>query len=125
MAATPSKSLLVAPDDAARADAARLAAGVDPSSELGATLREVLEGVANGERVVILRADRDVSPAVAAEILGVSRQFVDRLLADGVLAFHRLPGSTHRRIKTDDVLALVEERERRRQGADAIRAALG
>ncbi|MDQ6783530.1 MAG: hypothetical protein M3063_08840, partial [Actinomycetota bacterium] len=44
--------------------------------------------------------------------------------ADELLDFRRLPASKHRRIKTGDVVALAEERDRRRQGADAIRAAL-
>ncbi|WP_460944619.1 excisionase family DNA-binding protein [Okibacterium endophyticum] len=38
-------------------------------------------------------------PTQAAELLGVTRQFVDRLCEDGVLAFRRLPGSRHRRIR--------------------------
>ena len=117
-------SVLVAADADARASAARLAAEVDPTSEFGATVREVFEEVAKGEQVVILRPDREVTPAGAAELLGVTRQFVDRLLADGVLAFRRLPSSKHRRIKLGDVLALAAERGRRRQGTDAIRATL-
>ncbi|MHB1525054.1 MAG: MerR family transcriptional regulator [Candidatus Dormibacteria bacterium] len=120
-----SMSVLVAADADARASAARLAAEVDPTSEFGATVREVFEDVAKGEQVVILRPDREVTPAGAAELLGVTRQFVDRLLADGVLAFRRLPSSKHRRIKLGDVLALAAERGRRRQGTDAIRSALG
>jgi excisionase family DNA binding protein len=66
-----------------------------------------------------------VTPAGAADLLGVSRQFVDRLLAEGVLPFRRLPDSSHRRIKVGDAVALAEERERRRRGAAAIRSALG
>jgi excisionase family DNA binding protein len=118
-------SVLVAPDADARASAARLAAEVDATSEFGAAVREVFEGVAKGEQVIVLRRDREVTPAGAADLLGVTRQFVDRLLADGTLAFRRLPESKHRRIKVGDVVALAEERDRRRQGADAIRSALG
>ena len=117
-------SLLVASDADARASAARLAAEADPTSEFGAAVREVFEDVANGKQVVILRPDQEVTPAGAADLLGVTRQFVDRLLADGLLPFRRLPGSKHRRIKLGDVLLLAEERDGRRQGADAIRLAL-
>jgi excisionase family DNA binding protein len=124
MATKGSMSVLVASDPEARASAARLAAEVDPTSEFGATVRAVFEDVAEGKQVVILRPDREVTPAGAAELLGVTRQFVDRLLVDGVLAFRRLPGSKHRRIRLEDVVALVEERGRRRRGADAIRSAL-
>lgn len=119
-----SMSVLVASDPDARARAARLAAEADPSSEFGAAVREVFEGVAKGEQLIVLRSEREVSPAGAADLLGVTRQFVDRLLADGTLVFRRLPGSKHRRVKVGDVLALAAERDRRRQGADTIRAAL-
>jgi excisionase family DNA binding protein len=55
--------------------------------------------------------------------MGVTRQFVDRLIADEVLECHRLPGSKHRRIKISDVLALAAERERLKAGHAAITAA--
>lgn len=84
----------------------------------------MFQDVANGEQVIVLRPDREVTPAGAADLLGVTRQFVDRLLAEGTLEFRRLPGSRHRRIKVGDVLALAAERDRRRQGADLICAAL-
>jgi excisionase family DNA binding protein len=62
--------------------------------------------------------------ADAGELTGVTRQFVARIIADGVLDFHRLPGSTHRRIKHSDVLALADERQRLRAGHAAITAAV-
>lgn len=117
-------SVLLAEDTRTREVAARLAADADPSSAFGAAVRAVFTEVANGDQVIILRPDQEVTPAGAADLLGVSRQFVDRLLADGGLAFRRLPGSSHRRIKVGDVVELVGERERRRAGAAAIRAAL-
>lgn len=119
-----SVSVLSAEDTQAREVAARLAADADPSSAFGATVREVFTEVANGDQVIILRPDREITPAGAADLLGVSRQFVDRLLADGELAFRRLPSSSHRRIKVGDVIELVGERERRRAGTAAVRAAL-
>ncbi len=117
-------SVLAAADPEAQTSAARLAAEADPASEFGAMVRDLFERVARGERVLVFRPDREVTPAGAADLLGVTRQFVDRLLADGLLDFRRLPASKHRRIKIGDVVALAEERDRRRQGADAIRAAL-
>lgn len=63
-------------------------------------------------------------PAQAATMLGVTRQYVDRLCEDGVLPFRRLPGSRHRRIRVHDVLEVADERERRRAGGDALRKAL-
>jgi len=119
-----SMAVLRAFDARSRTSAARLAAHADPTSEFGAMVREVFECVANGEQLIVLRADREVTPAGAAELLGVTRQYVDRLLAQGTLAFRCLPASRHRRIRVGDVLLLVEERGRHRKGAAALRSAL-
>ena len=115
---------LSAESSSSRAAARQLAARIDDGSELGHTLREVLEDVARGRSVVILRPSEEVTPAEAAKVLGVTRQFVDRLCAEGVLAFRRLPSSSHRKILLSDVLALADERDRRREGAAAIRSVL-
>lgn len=112
-------------DPAVRSDAKNLADRLRGDSPVEAAVRAMLDDVARGSRVVVLRAEDEVTPAEAADILGVSRQFVDRLCADGVLAFRRLPGSRHRRIRVQDVVAVAAEREHLRAGGDAIRAALG
>lgn len=69
-------------------------------------------------------ADDEVTPAQAAKMLGVTRQFVDRLCEDEVHPFRRLPGSRHRRIRVQDVVALADKREKRRAGHEAVRAAV-
>jgi excisionase family DNA binding protein len=107
-----------------RAAARQLAAHVDDGSALGHTLRSVLEEVANGASILILRPTLEITPAEAARVLGVTRQFVDRLCAEGVLPFRRLPGSRHRKILVADVVAVATERDRRRTGAAAIRSVL-
>ena len=112
-------------DPAVRSDAKDLADRLGGDTPVEAAVRAMLDDVANGARVVVLRADGEVTPAQAADILGVTRQFVDRLCGDGVLPFRRLPDSRHRRIRLQDVVDVVAERERRRAGGDAIRAALG
>ena len=48
-----------------------------------------------------------------------------KLQPDGALAFRRLPGSRHRRIRIQDAIDIAAERDQRRAGGDAIRAALG
>ncbi|MGK2886920.1 MAG: helix-turn-helix domain-containing protein [Rhodococcus sp. (in: high G+C Gram-positive bacteria)] len=53
--------------------------------------------------------DDEVSPAQAARILDVSRQYVDRLLADGRLPFGHEPGPTHRTIRVVDVERLASQ----------------
>lgn len=111
-------------DPKVRSDARRLAEDFDDESEVGRMVRSLLADVADGERIVVLRTEEEVSPAQAAAMLGVTRQYVDRLCEDGVLAFRRLPGSRHRRIRVQDVIEVADERERRRAGGEALRAAL-
>lgn len=112
-------------DPTVRSDAKNLADRLSGDSPVEAAVRAMLDDVAHGARVVVLRTEDEVTPAEAAEILGVTRQFVDRLCEDGVLAFRRLPGSRHRRIRVQDVVDLAAEREERRAGGDAIRSAIG
>ena len=112
-------------DPVVRSDAKTLAGRLGGSTPVEAAVRGMLNDVAHGARVVVLRADDEVTPAQAADVLGVTRQFVDRLCEDGVLPFRRLPNSRHRRIRLQDVVDIAAEREQRRTGAEAIRAALG
>lgn len=112
-------------DPVVRSDAKSLAERLRGDSQVEVAVRSMLDAVADGERVVVMRVDDEVTPAQAAKLIGVTRQFVDRLCEDGVLAFRRLPGSRHRRIRVEDVLEVAAEREQRRAGGAAIRAALG
>lgn len=57
-----------------------------------------------------------VSPADAATLLGVSRQFVDRLIADGKLTHRYKPGSKHRIISITEINNLKAKREHGRNG---------
>lgn len=63
-----------------------------------------------------------VRPACSA--LGVSRATLDRLCADEVLPHRRLPGNSHRRLRTADIADFIDERERMRQGQAEIVDAL-
>lgn len=112
-------------DPSVRSDARELADRLHGDTPVEVAVRAMLDDVAHGSRVVVLRAEDEVTPAQAADILGVTRQFVDRLCEDGVLAYRRLPGSRHRRIRVQDAIDVAAERERRRAGGDAIRAAIG
>ncbi|TAJ18710.1 MAG: helix-turn-helix domain-containing protein, partial [Dehalococcoidia bacterium] len=80
--------------------------------------------LASGHAVTILPADAMLTPAEAAEVLGLSRPFVVRLLDDGTIPSERLPRSRHRRIRLTDVLVFAALREQRREGrrriADAV-----
>ncbi len=112
-------------DPAVRTDAKNLADRLVGDTPVEVAVRAMLDDVAHGARVVVLRAEDEVTPAQAADIIGVTRQFVDRLCEDKVLAFRRLPGSRHRRIRVQDAVDVAAERDRRRAGGEAIRAVLG
>ena len=111
-------------DPGVRRDALRIADEVKDASAVGQFVRSILADVAAGEQVIVLRADQEVSPAEAARIIGVTRQYVDRLCEDEILPFHRLPGSRHRRIRVADVIAVLRERDRLRAGHEALRTAM-
>ncbi|MDQ6783827.1 MAG: excisionase family DNA-binding protein [Actinomycetota bacterium] len=83
------------------------------SVELSRFLGVAVSELAAGGQVVVLRGESEVSPAEAGELLGISRQFVDRLIDLGKLPARRLPGSRHRRLRVIDVAAFAEGRDER------------
>ncbi len=109
----------------ARRVAKRLVSVIDGGSALELQLRDLLGELAAGESFLVVKADEELTPAQAAEVLGVTRQYVDRLLEDGVLDCRRLPGSSHRRLKATDVVALRDRQERMRTGRRVIAGLLG
>jgi excisionase family DNA binding protein len=92
--------------------------------ELPASLVRVLLAAADvledGDTVVLVNEEAEVSPAQAAKLLGVSRQYVDRLIAEGVLLSRRLPKSSYRKVPARAVLAHRADRERKRAGIRAV-----
>jgi excisionase family DNA binding protein len=91
------------------------------SDELTRLLRVALAELAAGGDVIVLRGEAEVSPAEAGELLGLSRQFVDRLIDRGDLPARRLPGSRHRRVRVADVTAFRQRGdERKAMIADAV-----
>jgi excisionase family DNA binding protein len=89
--------------------------------ELAQLLRLALDGLASGSDVVLLTSETELSPTEAGKLLGVSRQYVDRLLDLGDLPGRQLPGSRHRRIRAADVVAFQQQRAQRRgRIADAV-----
>ena len=111
--------------NAGRRAAKRLAASIEPHSALEYQLVELLGDLAAGESFIVVKADEEITPAEAAVVLGVTRQYVDRLLDDGVLECRRLPGSSHRKLRAADVAALREKQERMRTGRRKLAALLG
>lgn len=76
--------------------------------------------LAAGHAVMAIAAEATLTPAEAAELLGLSRPFAARLLERGDIPSELLPGSRHRRVKLEDVLAFQERRERRAEGRRRI-----
>ena len=78
--------------------------------------------------VYVSGADAGVTPAEAARVLGVSRQFVDRMIAAGQLNAIRKPGSSHRLVPLSDLERVATQRLQRRdcvaRAVDAIRGGL-
>jgi excisionase family DNA binding protein len=117
---------LLRPDSVSSRQAARrLAATITPSSELEGQLVALLTELAAGGSFLLVKEEGEVTPAEAAAILGVTRQYVDRLLKDGVLSCRRLPSSSHRRILVADVVALKHKQERMRTGREKIAGLVG
>ncbi|MFJ3904376.1 helix-turn-helix domain-containing protein [Streptomyces sp. NPDC090025] len=76
--------------------------------------------LARGHAVTVLASEVQLSPAEAAELLGLSRPFVARLLDAGDIPSMNLPDSSHRVVRLADVLAFQQRRERRREGRRQI-----
>lgn len=78
-------------------------------------LLDVLDRLASGSGVLVSSVDDVVTTGRAASLLGVSRTFVSKLLDAGTIPFEYR--GTHRRIRTTDVLAYLDQRRRERTDA--------
>ncbi len=87
-------------------------------------VRATATELASGQSVTVLPSETVLTPAETAQLLGLSRPFVVRLLDDGVIPSERLPESRHRRVRLADVLAFSAQREQRREGRRRIVEAL-
>jgi excisionase family DNA binding protein len=118
---------------AARISDAGLAGGSGPTSirfpngtvvPLSASLLKVLqasaEELADGHAVTVMSSEVALTPAEAADLLGLSRPFVVRLLDDGSIPSQLLPQSRHRKVLLSDVIAFQEHRARKRAGRQRI-----
>ncbi len=81
-------------------------------AELSQLLQHVLDRVANGPALSITGFPDELSTTSAAEMLGVSRPTLMKLIANGDLAATKT--GTHHRLRTRDVLTLRKARRRAR-----------
>jgi excisionase family DNA binding protein len=76
--------------------------------------------LADGNAVTILASDVALSPGEAADLLGLSRPFVVRLLDDGLIPSQTQPQTRHRKVLLSDVIAVQAQRARKRAGRQRI-----
>lgn len=84
----------------------------------GRAVLALLEQLAAGSAVHLVPADAELTTQQAADLLGISRTYVVRLIDDGKLPAHLV--GTHRRLKATDVLAYRARRSERLAAARAI-----
>ena len=65
--------------------------------------------------VSIVSDNKQLTTQRAADLIGVSRPFMVRLLEDGKIPFHMV--GSHRRVRLKDVLAYQRSRDRERHNA--------
>ena len=100
-----------------RAAGAPESSAVELPPEARTLLLRILGHMANGDAVTVVPVAAEVTAQQAAEILGVSRPFVIRLVDEGKLAC-RLVG-THRRIPLVDLLAFKQANRAERRAIAA------
>lgn len=86
-----------------------------------AAVRQLLVDLATGTAVHLVTDEHELTTQEAADILGISRTYVARLVDDGKIPAHMV--GTHRRLRAADVLAYKARRDERLAGVDAIAAA--
>jgi excisionase family DNA binding protein len=72
--------------------------------------------LAKGNAVFTLPVETRLTPREVAEVLGLSRPFVARLLDEGEIPSQHLPDSRHRVVRLVDVLEFQARRERPAEG---------
>ena len=75
-------------------------------------LDEILKNMQAGKAVSIVPEHQQLTTQRAANILGVSRPFMVRLLEEGELTFHMV--GSHRRVNLKDLLAYKKRRDEER-----------
>ena len=85
-------------------------------------LKQLIVDLVEGKSVSIMQKDAQLTTVEAANILGVSRQFLVKMLKEGKIPHHEV--GTHRRIYMRDLLGYKAERDHQRKEIlnDLVRA---
>lgn len=86
---------------------------VELTEQLHAILKHVVRALSHGQSISVLTRDQEIFTQQAAEILGLSRPTVVKLIDEGELSAH-VPGAVRRKLRLADVLAYREELRARR-----------
>jgi excisionase family DNA binding protein len=86
---------------------------VELTEQVHAILKQVVTALSKGQSISILTREQEITTQQAAELLGLSRPTVVRLIDAGELHAH-VPGTERRKLRLADVLAYREELRRRR-----------
>lgn len=78
-------------------------------------LRSVVKAMERGASIHVEPVDRQLTTQQAANLLGISRSTLVRLLDDHELPYEQLGDSRHRRLRQGDVLAYRERKRRERR----------
>ena len=89
-----------------------------PAAEM---LLEILENMAAGSQVAVLRKDAELTTQQAADFLNVSRPHLVNLIETGTVPFRKV--GTHRRVRFDDLRTYKEATDgARRKALDQLAA---
>jgi excisionase family DNA binding protein len=86
---------------------------VELTEQLHTILKRVVQALSHGQSISILTRDQEISTQQAADILGLSRPTVVKLIDEGALSAY-VPGAVRRKLRLADVLAYREELRARR-----------
>ncbi len=94
---------------------------VELPASVGPLLMEILQDIAAGSAVAVLRKDAELTTQQAADFLNVSRPFLVGLIEEGAVPFRKV--GTHRRVRVHDVLRYKNETDTaRRRALDELAA---
>lgn len=107
--------------DALRNHARLTLVGAPPPPEAMVAFKRVLEAMAEGGGVAVVPLDAELTTQDAADLLGISRPSLVKLLDQGAIPYRTL--GVHRRLKATDVLAYRRTRDaKRRRALDKLAA---